>query len=171
MAAIARHAGISKALLYHYFPSKQAYFASTLQAAAAEVAERVQPAPGAAPAEQLNAALDAWLEWIDGNRVAYAKLMRSATAHAEVRDLVDGMRDATSALIAGALWPDGPAPPALRAAVRGWLWFVDGACLDWLEHADLDRAKLRTLLAGALAGAVDAAGQPAVAARLRGRVD
>ena len=30
MAAIAREAGISKALLYHYFPSKQAYFAATL---------------------------------------------------------------------------------------------------------------------------------------------
>ena len=27
MARIAREAGISKALLYHYFPSKQAYFA------------------------------------------------------------------------------------------------------------------------------------------------
>ena len=33
MARIAREAGISKALLYHYFPSKQAYFEATLQAA------------------------------------------------------------------------------------------------------------------------------------------
>jgi AcrR family transcriptional regulator len=31
MAAIAREAGISKALLYHYFPSKQAYFTATLE--------------------------------------------------------------------------------------------------------------------------------------------
>ena len=34
LARIAREAGISKALLYHYFPSKQAYFSATLQAAA-----------------------------------------------------------------------------------------------------------------------------------------
>ena len=37
MARIAREAGISKALLYHYFPSKQAYFAATLQEKAAEL--------------------------------------------------------------------------------------------------------------------------------------
>ena len=40
MAKIAREAGISKALLYHYFPSKQAYFAATLEQAAAELAAR-----------------------------------------------------------------------------------------------------------------------------------
>src|SRR4051794_221380 len=160
MAAIAREAGISKALLYHYFPSKQAYFAATLREAAAEVAEQVRPPDGLAPDAQLAAALDAWLAWIDANRVAYAKLMRSASAHAEVRELVDGVRDATSALIVGALAPGPPAPP-LRAAVRGWLWFVDGACLDWLEHADLSQAQLRELLAGTLAGAVEAAGEPA----------
>ena len=38
MARIAREAGISKALLYHYFPSKQAYFAATLEQAAHELA-------------------------------------------------------------------------------------------------------------------------------------
>jgi AcrR family transcriptional regulator len=45
MAKIAREAGISKALLYHYFPSKQAYFAATLEEKAAEDA-----AHGAEPA-------------------------------------------------------------------------------------------------------------------------
>ena len=46
MARIAREAGISKALLYHYFPSKQAYFAATLEQAAAELAEVTRPDPG-----------------------------------------------------------------------------------------------------------------------------
>src|SRR5918911_2222090 len=61
MAAIAREAGISKALLYHYFPSKQAFFVATLQDAAAQLAERVRPDPGLPPAAQLASALDAWL--------------------------------------------------------------------------------------------------------------
>ena len=38
MSAIAREAGISKALLYHYFPSKQAYFRAVLVEGAAELA-------------------------------------------------------------------------------------------------------------------------------------
>ena len=41
MAAIAREAGISKALLYHYFPSKQAFFVATLEQQAAELARLV----------------------------------------------------------------------------------------------------------------------------------
>ena len=36
MARIAREAGISKALLYHYFPSKQDFFVATLQQGALE---------------------------------------------------------------------------------------------------------------------------------------
>ena len=48
MAQIAREAGISKALLYHYFPSKQAYFAATLEQAAAELARGDRAGPGAA---------------------------------------------------------------------------------------------------------------------------
>ena len=61
MAAIAREAGISKALLYHYFPSKQAYFVATLEQKAAELAGRIAPDPALPPAEQLAASLDVFL--------------------------------------------------------------------------------------------------------------
>jgi AcrR family transcriptional regulator len=167
MAAIARHAGISKALLYHYFPSKQAFFVATLRGAADDLADRVRPDPGHAPAEQLASALDAWLGWVDEHRDAYAKLMRSATAVPEVRELIDRVRDETAQLILARLWGAAGDPPAeLRAAVRGWLWFMDGACLDWVAHADLDRARLHALLLGALPGAVAASGHPELLERL-----
>ena len=35
---------------------------------------------------------------------------------------------------------------------------MDGAIVDWLEHHDLERAELRDLLLGSLAGAMTAAG-------------
>ena len=38
--------------------------------------------------------------------------------------------------------------------MRAWLWFMDGAILDWLEHGDLDRAELHQLLLRALEGAL-----------------
>jgi AcrR family transcriptional regulator len=156
MGRIAREAGISKPLLYHYFPSKRAFFAATLQQAAAEVAARTEPDPELPPAEALAGSLDGFLGWIEENQLAYRKLMRSAGSVPEVRELVDGVRDATAARIAAAL---GVADePAGRAAVTGWLWFIDGVVLDWLEHADLDRARLRELLLGTLDGALRAAG-------------
>ncbi len=46
----------------------------------------------------------------------------------------------------------------MRAAARAWLWFMDGAILDWLEHKDMTRTELRDLLLGSLAGSLTAAG-------------
>jgi AcrR family transcriptional regulator len=160
MARIAREAGISKALLYHYFPGKQAYFAATLEEKAAELAALTEPDPALPPREQLASSLAAFLGWVEDNREAYGKLVRSAAAIPEVREVVDRVRDATSSRILAGIAGGGAAvpPPALRTAVRAWLWFMDGAILDWVEHRDLDREQLHGLLLGTLLGAVGAAG-------------
>lgn len=152
MAAIAREAGISKALLYHYFPSKQAYFVATLEQKAEELAGRIAPDPDLAPAEQLATSLDAFLGWVEENGGGYSKLVRGAGAVPEVREVMEEVREATAELILAGL--SGPATPARRTAVRAWLWFMDGAILDWLEHRDLARAELKTLILRALEGAL-----------------
>src|SRR6185503_5995541 len=96
MARIARAAGISKALLYHYFPSKQAYFAATLEQAAAELARATHPDPDLPPVEQLAASLDAYLAWVEEHADAYAKLITSVGAVPEVREMVERVRDETA---------------------------------------------------------------------------
>ena len=144
MAGIARTAGVSKALLYHYFPSKQAYFGAVLAEGAAELAGVVDET--APPAEQL----DAFLGWIEQRGDAYAKLVRGAAP--EVRDLTEAVRAATARRILAAL--PGEPSPRRRTAVRAWLWFVDGAILEWVEHRDLERAELQELLLRALEGAL-----------------
>src|ERR1044072_9279162 len=96
MAKIAREAGISKALLYHYFPSKQAYFAATLEEAASELAQATQPDPDLAAVEQLGASLDAYLAWVEEHADAYAKLITSVGAVPEVREMVERVRDETA---------------------------------------------------------------------------
>ena len=67
MRRIAREAGISKALLYHYFPSKQRFFVATLSQAAEEVTRRTEPDPELPPAEALSVSLDAFLAWVEEN--------------------------------------------------------------------------------------------------------
>ena len=84
--------------------------------------------------------------------------MEGAGSVPEVKSLVDGIRDATSARILAGIGAGDPPPPKQRAAVRAWLWLMDGAVLDWLEHRDLSRAELRDLLLGSLAGSLTAAG-------------
>jgi AcrR family transcriptional regulator len=160
MARIAREAGISKALLYHYFPSKQDFFVATLRQGAEEIARRTQPDPDLPPMEALAGSIDGFLGWIEENETVYLKTMESVGSVPEVRVLIDQIRDATSARILEGLGAGDPAPPKLRAAVRAWLWFMDGVILDWLEHRDMSRTEVRDLLLGSLAGSISAAGSP-----------
>ena len=158
MARIAKEAGISKALLYHYFPSKEAFFLATLEEKAAELGARTQPDPSLPPFEQLSSSLDAYLGWIEENASSYDKMIRSSGVP-EVRALLDRVRSDTAARIVDGLRGDKPASPPLRTAVRGWLGFMDGACLDWVAHKDLDRETLHGLILGTLLGALLAAGE------------
>jgi AcrR family transcriptional regulator len=156
MATIAREAGVSKALLYHYFPSKADFFEATMRQAAEEIAALTEPDPDLPPAEALSASLGAFLEWIEENELAYRKLMQIASAIGEAVTLIEEVRTHTAGRMLAGLDPD--PTPRVRAAVRAWLWFMDGACLDWLEHRDMERTELRDLLMGALVGALAAAG-------------
>lgn len=156
MAQIARAAKISKPLLYHYFPSKRKLFEAALAAGAQELRERTQTDPGSPPAQQLAATLDAFLGWVGERPGAYAKLIESAGAR-EVRETMTQVRAETAARILAGLGPDGERP-ATRAAVFGWLAFLDAAILDWIEHGDLSREQLHGMLLGAFAGALTASG-------------
>ena len=156
MSKIAAEVGISKALLYHYFPSKQAYFEETLSAWAEQLREQTEPDPDLPPVEQLKGSLDAFLALIAENAVAYRNLMQSAAGVAEIRELIEEVRLKTAQRILEALYAQEP-PPKARIAVNGWLWFMDGACLNWIEHRDVEREELRDLLIGVLMGALLAA--------------
>ncbi len=156
MSRIATEAGISKSLLYHYFPSKRAFFEETLSAWAEQLRERTEPNPELPPLEQLKGSLEAFLSLVEENAGAYRNLMDSATGVPEIRDLIDEVRRKTAQRILAELYLSDP-PPKARTAVNGWLWFMDGACLNWIEHRDIERGELRDLLLGVLMGALLAA--------------
>lgn len=155
MAQIARSAGISKALLYHYFPSKQSFFEATLAETAGEILARTTPDPSLPALAQLEAGLDAYLAWIEEHAESYRKLIASATGAPEVRELIDGIREQTAQRILDGLGDDSA---RVRAAVGGWLWFMDGACLEWTEAGEMSRDEIRGLLVGTLIGALASAG-------------
>lgn len=156
MREIARALGISKPLLYHYFPSKRAFFQATFAQGAEDLRARTEPDPSLPPLDQLRGSLDAFLGLIDENELAYRKLMQSVGSIPELREIVDEVRTRTAARILDGLYPDGT-PAKARVAVSGWLWFMDGACLSWVEHRDISRDELRDLLLGTLLGTLTAA--------------
>jgi AcrR family transcriptional regulator len=158
---IAAAAGISKGLLYHYFPSKRDFYVAVIRSAADEMQALTEPDPALAPRERLAAALERYLEYVETHARGYATVLRAGIgSDPAVAEIVEEVRGAMVARLLDDLpaTPAGAEPPvALRVAVRGWVGFVEAASLDWLEHGGLGRADLREMLIAALGGAVSAA--------------
>jgi AcrR family transcriptional regulator len=159
MRQIAAAAGVSKPLLYHYFPSKNELFMAAVTEASSELQELIRPSGKGTPVEQLTASLDAYLAWIENNGQTWSKLMQSAAALPEARELVEGFRARTMELVLAKLTGRRKPRPALRTAVKGWLGYMDAAILDWTQARDLPRATLRDLLLAAFVGTLFAAQQ------------
>lgn len=159
MAAIARAAGVSKPLLYHYFPSKIDLFKAAVAEHADELRQLLETPSGATPAEQLAHVLDAYLGWIEQHEPTWTKLIQSTMTLPEARQLVEGFRSRTLVELAHGLTGRSEPQPALRTALRGWLGYIDAAILDWTAHHDLTRAELRDLVLAAFGAAVLSAQQ------------
>lgn len=157
MREVAQAAGVSKPLLYHYFPSKIELFKAAVAEKAAEVEQLIAPTGRGTPLEQLTQSLDAYLAWIESNAQAWSKLMQSAATLPEAREVVEGFRQHTMDLVLSELTGRRKPRPALRTAIRGWLGYMDAAILDWTEAKDLPREKVRELLVAAFGAALLAA--------------
>jgi AcrR family transcriptional regulator len=159
---IAAAAGISKGLLYHYFPSKRDFYVAVVRSAADEMQDLTEPDPALEPRARLAAALERYLEYVETHARGYATVLRAGIgSDPAVADVVEAVRRVMVARLLAdlpaAAGGGGEPPVALRVAVRGWVGFVEAASLDWLEHRGLARADLRNMLVAALDGAVSAA--------------
>jgi AcrR family transcriptional regulator len=159
MREVAQAAGVSKPLLYHYFPSKIELFKAAVAEKASELTQLVEPSGQGTPLQQLTEGIDAYLAWIEDNAQTWSKLMQSASSLPEARDLVETFRQRTMDLVLTELAGKQKPRPALRIAIRGWLGYMDAAILDWTQGRDLPREKLRQLLVAAFAAALTAAQQ------------
>jgi hypothetical protein len=75
----------------------------------------------------------------------------------ELRETMVGIRDFTSARLIDGLVPEAERTPAKRAAVRAWLWFMDGVLADWIEHGDRDADAVSRQLVESLVALLEAA--------------
>jgi AcrR family transcriptional regulator len=155
--AIAREAGISKGLLYHYFPTKRDFYIAAIREAARRLLERTRPDDALAPLDRLRAGLDAYLEYVDRHGPAYVALMRGGIgSDTDVARIVEDTRgECLKRLIEGL--PVAPLSPAVRLTLKGWIGFVEASSLEWVERKEMERGALCDLLVEVLTGAVSAA--------------
>src|SRR5438105_8048215 len=76
MDDVAEQAGVSKGLLYHYFPTKREFYIASLRAAASEMLELTDPPRGVPLPEQLRHGVDAYLRYAQDHAAAYRAVLR-----------------------------------------------------------------------------------------------
>ena len=141
--AIAQAAGISKGLVYHYFPTKRAFYIACVREGATRIVSQIEaPARDGsveAPFEQLRAAIDRYLEYVRVHGVAFATLMRSGVgADREITEIIDETRDVLLALLRkglGELFPDAieQRGSLFDISLRGWIGLVEASSIAWVE--------------------------------------
>jgi AcrR family transcriptional regulator len=158
---VAEIAGVSRGLLYHYFPTKRDFFAAVVERESGRMLRMTAAVPGVPAREQLTAGLDVFLSYVEEHAHGFRAFHRADAAGDRAvrrvyrRSLAAQERQILSALAADPEFgPTVAERPDLRIAVRGWLAFTTAVCLEWLRGADLSREQVRDLCARALLGVI-----------------
>lgn len=154
---VAAAAGISRTLLFHYFPTKRDFHVAVAEAAADEMLARTDPDPSLPPPARLRAAVAAYVDYVGDKRDAFVAFVRgSSGGDPQLLAVYERARTAcTVRVLDGAGLVD--APPRVRTAVRGWVAFAEEVTLDWLAAGGLSRDEVVDLLERALVALVTAA--------------
>jgi AcrR family transcriptional regulator len=144
MDDVAAAAGVSRALVFHYFPSKQRFQVALAQRATDELIEAARPDPSLSPLEQLRAGVRSYLDHVARRPGAYLSLVRGAGAgDPELRAVSDGARRTLADLVLeGVGLARDDVSPLLHMAVRGWLAFVEEMVVLWLAEGGAEREEL-----------------------------
>ncbi|MET7984049.1 MULTISPECIES: TetR/AcrR family transcriptional regulator [unclassified Streptomyces] len=167
---IASAAGISRPLVYHYFPGKLSLYEAALQRASDDLAGRfVEPREGPLGARLLRV-MRRFFDFVDDHGPGFAALMRGgpAVGSSTTNALVDAVRQAAYLQILSHLDVEDP-PARLELVVRSWISLVESTALIWLDGRRIERGELEVQLVHDFAAlaAVSAAYDPEVAALLR----
>lgn len=168
VSEIAAQAGISRGLLFHYFPTKQDFQLEVVRHANAELLARVMPDPALGLFDMLRDSVGRYIDYVSENRTSYLALLRGPTSsRPELVGLVEQTRRAIVDIVLTQvpLTEAERAQPRLVLAVRGWVAFTEETTLSWLREETVTRDELIELLVESLV-ALSTAVNPVLAAAL-----
>lgn len=157
--AVAERAGVSRALIFHYFESKQDFHLALVQEWAEQMQARTLPPPDLDdPVAMLTASMSAYIDYVAENGDQFIAVLRgSLSADPAMRNVAESTRaDLTRRILHHAPALGIEATAAVQAAVRGWTAFVEDVMIRWITDPQLTREQVLALLVGslpALAGA------------------
>ncbi|WP_338700417.1 TetR/AcrR family transcriptional regulator [Streptomyces sp. Q6] len=133
---VAEAAGVSRPLVYRYFPGgKQQLYEAALRSAADVLEQCFAEPPEGSLTSRLTRALDRYLAFVDEHDMGFAALLQggSVVETSRTTAIVDGVRRAAAEHILSHLAAAEPGP-RLRMTVRMWITAVEAASLIWLDE-------------------------------------
>lgn len=150
---VAEAAGVSRGLVYHYFPNKRDFYSEVVRRGAQDTLRITEPDPGLPPLQRLRDSLDHFLEHVEERENVFRAIHRGQHSSDEgVRAAVRETRDEQSRRIVQHLESPVEATPTLLLALEGWMHFNETVTLDWLETREIDRDVVLDLMTGSLVG-------------------
>ena len=128
MDDIATEAGISRGLLFHYFPTKTDFYLACIAAAGRRMLRTTAPdedLPGEAQVEMVTRLM---VEQIERRRDFYLALVHGhGVADPRVSEVMESVRDGSTARVMDAL----DVPERQRDVVRAWWAYTEDRALTW----------------------------------------
>ncbi|MFG2724935.1 TetR/AcrR family transcriptional regulator [Streptomyces canus] len=167
---IAAAAGISRPLVYHYFPGKLSLYEAALNRAAQDLASRFEEPHEGSLGGRLLRVMRRFFDFVDEHGPGFSALMRGgpAVGSSATNALIDSVRQVAYEQILSHLRVTDP-PARLELLIRSWISLVESTALIWLDGRRIPRAELETQLVHSFAAlaAVSAAYDEEMTALLR----
>lgn len=128
MDDIAAEAGISRGLLFHYFPTKTDFYLACIAAAGRRMLRTTAPDEEASGEEQVEEITRLMVEQIERRRDFYLALVHGhGVADPRVSEVMDSVRDGSTDRVVRALG----VPERQRDVVRAWWAYTEDRALTW----------------------------------------
>ena len=150
---IAKAAGVSKGLLYHYFPTKRDFYVAALRETSRDLIAQtigVDTGKDSERGERVRRGLTTYLDFVERRGGAYVALMRGGIgSDPEIAAVLEETRVAILEHIVAFL-PPGMDGPLATTALRGWIGFVEAASIDWVARRSVTLEQIVELAHAAL---------------------
>jgi AcrR family transcriptional regulator len=150
---VAKTAGITQGLVYHYFPTKESLILAAAELRAKELLQFCDPDPSLPFFEQVEQGVKRYVDFVESHSVVYLNLFKGPTAaEPDIMRMCDRTREALVDRFLSALGLENVDLPATRLSLRGYVGYAEATVLLWLEQRSVTRDTLERILFSVIIG-------------------
>jgi AcrR family transcriptional regulator len=169
MDDIAARAGVSRALLYVYYPSKRDLYVAIFKRASNTILARTHPDPQLPLVAQLATGLEAHIQYFADHPFEAITINRGALSDdPAIQAIVTEELNIVGQRLIDKLVGEGRPRDVTEIAVEGWLGFVRAACVKWVQAQKISRAQLSEMCLNAFGCALGCPNEPPASPNIRG---